>query len=174
MYLHVLTELTRIGITNVNSPERFVRKVARAGFRWAHWRESAQAAKHTPAQEDSILESGVAIDLLGHPTPPSLLDELIEQEDRRIAARMTSELSVSDQQLLTTRSDAPRGLLRELARQIGCNVRTLQRRRNLLRERLRREWQAHERRLNAGATQESADSLTLCRTPSPSLEQGAA
>jgi hypothetical protein len=166
VYLNVLTELNRVGVDAIAFPAAFVRQVARCEFPRACWRERKQAANHTPAREDSILESGVAIDRLGFSFPLTPLDEVIHQEERGSVATVVNGLSAGEQRLLEslTTDVSKAATLKELARQTGCTVRTLQRRRKALRNRLRREWHTRTKNANAGAPRKIAETPFSCRT----------
>jgi hypothetical protein len=110
-------------------------------FRCASGRERYRRTRCITIHEDSVLTTGDPTRSLGGSTSRNPLDELIQREDcRRLIARL-EHLSANEQALLLTlRDSGPTHLtLGTLARQEGVSVRTLQRRRKELCDRLRRE-----------------------------------
>lgn len=123
----------------VQNPKALARTVVSRESRRAHGRERSAAAKHTPTSGNLVAELGQSLDINYRPAPREPLDDLTHQEDCRRVREFLERLSECDKTLLLTSisQSYDATTLDHLARLTGVSVRTLQRRRKELLDRLR-------------------------------------
>lgn len=140
VYLQVSRVLqNNLSAKPIRSPEAFAGYVAYRESRRVKGRERDQAAKHTPTGEDSARKLGQRLEIHKQPDAREPLDELVLQESCRRVRAFLEQLPERDRSLLLTSiSDSLHGsTLDQLACGDKVSVRTMQRRRKALLDRLR-------------------------------------